>query len=58
MNVEEILKKNVNVRYLKFCFEKRRGLVRYNKLRIEPEHLTKEEYDYLKNLAKEKGMIK
>ena len=56
MTIEEMLKKNVNVRYLKFCFEKRRGLVRYNKLRIEAEHLTKEEYDFLKNLVKEKGI--
>ena len=51
-----MLKKNVNVRFLKFCFEKRRGLARYNKLRIEPEHLTEEEYKFLKNLVKEKGI--
>lgn len=47
-----IIIKNVNVRYLKFCFTKRRGLVRYNKMRIDPEKLTKEEYELFKGYVK------
>lgn len=48
-----IIVKNVNVRYLKFCFTKRRGLARYNKIRIDPEKLTKEEYENFKEFMKE-----
>lgn len=47
-----IFVKNINVRYLKFCFTKRRGLVRYNKMRIDPEKLTKEEYELFKGYVK------
>ena len=44
--------KNVNVRYLKYCFTKRRGLARYNKIRIDAEKLTKEEYEFFKEYVK------
>lgn len=53
MTIEEMFKKNVNCRYLKFCFTKHRGFSQYNKLRIKAEQLTEDEYKFLKDKAKE-----
>lgn len=46
--LELAISKNVNFRFLKFCFGKRRSLSFYNNTRCEEDRLTYDEFESLK----------
>ena len=55
VTAEVLLNKNVNVRYLRYCMSKRRGLKYYNATRPELEKLTYDEWELIRtavNLGK------
>lgn len=56
MSEKELLQlaiaKNINFRFLKFCFGKRRSLSLYNNTRSEEDQLTKEEFEAFRKCLK------
>lgn len=45
-----LVKKEVNIRYLIYCFDKKFGFKCFNKTQNEENKLTKDEWDFLKKV--------
>lgn len=51
-----LINKNVNVRFLKYCLNKKCGFKRYNQTQSNHNKLTEDEWDFLKSYITERSL--